>query len=83
MFKAQKVTTVRVSAIAVQCADFRAVALSEDETTMFMYIEDGPLGRHWYWWRRGKPGTMLEDFKRKSSKYPKVITGKFTILADK
>lgn len=82
MARAPSVTSVNVSAIAPQCAAFRALALSADESTMFMHIEDGPLGKHWYWWKRGTPGTMRKEFELKTGKYPKVITGKFTIKSD-
>lgn len=82
MARTPNIASVSVAAIAPQCARFRAVALSADESTMFMYIEDGPLGKHWYWWKRGKPGTMREEFNLHSHKYPKVVNGRFTITAD-
>ncbi|ORJ23921.1 hypothetical protein O1V64_00350 (plasmid) [Rouxiella badensis] len=74
--------SVNVTEIAVECADFRALALSADESTLYMHIEDGPLGKHWYWWKRGKPGTMRAEFVRLSNKYPQVVNGKFQIKAD-
>lgn len=74
--------TVKICAISPISDDFRAIALSADESTIYMHIEQGPLGKHWYWWKRGNPGTMKPEFDRRSERYPATIAGKFEIVAD-
>lgn len=70
--------TVSVKSIAPQTNRFRAIALSQDGSTIYVH----QYGPYWAWMRKGDPSSHVDKFADRAAKFPKVIHGKFMIKAD-